>query len=207
MMTDRGEHWRLFLALEVPDETRSSVAQAIAPLAAEHADHLRFTDPASWHLTLAFLGALDPSWADVIEDAMVQAAAKVAPFAVTLGRAGRFGRGILWLGFDDPSYASILTLNRAVRSALAARDVPHDTKPLHPHLSLARQRDRDGLGVSRSRLAEVDAAMARLRSDSGGDGIAIEAQSWAVTRLVLLRSHLGDGSPRHEPIARVALRA
>ena len=55
------EAWRCFVAIPISDELRAAIASAVdrwrstdAPLG------LRWTDPASWHVTLAFMGATDP---------------------------------------------------------------------------------------------------------------------------------------------------
>ena len=48
---------RLFVAIDIPDEARRVLSDAVAPLRDRH-DGLRWTRPATWHLTLAFLGDL-----------------------------------------------------------------------------------------------------------------------------------------------------
>lgn len=192
---DVGPDWRLFVAVGLPDDVRTRLAEAVTPVAEANAEHFRWTDAASWHVTLAFLGSVDPSACDPIEEALWNVAGAVPRFDAQPSRSGRFGRGVLWLGFDDPSYASLVTLGEAVRAILPRIGIPFDERPLHPHLTLARQRDRRGIGVSRSRLAEVDEAV----------GPIVDDLRFPVTRVSLYRSHLGPDGARYEPIAHAPL--
>lgn len=196
--TADGDQWRLFIALEVPQGVRDAVAQAIAPFVAAHNDHLRFAPADTWHVTLAFLGPVDPSWADRLEDTIGAVAALQGSFEVRLGRAGRFGRGILFVGLDDPSYAAVRGLGQHVRDGLDRIGIDHDRRPLHPHLTLARPHDVSVRGISRNRLVEVDEALAD-----------VQPRAWRARTVTLLRTHVTDvdgaRAVRHEPLARVAL--
>lgn len=191
------DHWRLFVALEIPATTRAVLGEALSPMAATNDEHLKFVPSGSWHVTLAFLGSVHPSWSDVIERSVAVSASAVPAFDVALGRAGRFGRGLLFLGLDDEAFASVRKLGQVVREGLTANGVPFDTKPLHPHVTLARQRDRRGIGVSRSRLQEVDVAVAGIPTP--------EHLRWSVRTVSLMRSHLGGEVVRYEPLARLPL--
>lgn len=193
--------WRLFVSLPVPAAVRAPVAEALAPLRLATRAHLRWVPAETWHVTLAFLGDVPAERVDVVAGAV---AAGVESWAVagrgavgaSLAGASRFGRGLLFLAVDDEAFATVRDLGAMVRGALAAAGVEHDDKPLHPHVTLARQRDRRGRGVSRTTLDEVRAAL---------DAVAPEARRWQADHVAVVRSHLGDGPVRHEPVARVAL--
>ena len=75
-------------------------------------------------------------------------------------------------------------LAEAVRATTAAVGTPPD-RPFVGHLTLARLRDRAACGVT---------------------GTAVDL-GFDVDEVVLVRSTLGPGGARHEPVHRVALRA
>lgn len=53
------ERWRCFVAVPIDEDVRLALAAAAVPSRA-HAD-LRWVPAGSWHLTLAFLGSIEPS--------------------------------------------------------------------------------------------------------------------------------------------------
>ncbi len=189
-----GDPWRLFVALPCPVSVRDGLAAALAPVREQTSEHLRWVPEDTWHLTLAFLGDVENTRADIVTEAVEAAVVDHAPFEITIKGASRFGRGLLFLSVDDEAFAAASALGQSVRRSLAAAHVWADGNALHPHLTLARQRDRRGRGVSRSQLDAVQSA-------AGPRG----AHGWTADEVVVFRSHLSDGPVRHEPLARVAL--
>lgn len=101
-----------------------------------------------------------------------------APPRLRLGGGGRFGRGrftVLWVGLLGEVDA-VQRLATAIRRELRRARVPHDSRPLRPHLTLARPGER----LDRASLDED------LRTLDGYLG-----PSWPATEMVLVRSHLG----------------
>ena len=179
---------RCFIALEVPDAVRGRLEEAVAPLRGTHRE-LRFSAPSTWHVTLAFLGevAVDADdIVDVCEPAM--AAEETTAIALSLGSAGHFRRSVLWVGVDDDPAGAVGELGGRLQRALAEAGLPVDAKPVRPHLTLARPRNR------RQKIAPGIV-----------DEIPAVAATWTATDVVLYRSHLGDGPARHEPLARIPL--
>lgn len=189
-----GDVARLFVALPCAASARASLDGALAPVRDATSEHLRWVRPDTWHLTLAFLGDVEGSRVDLVTSAIVRAAAGHAPFDVSVRGASRFGRGVLFLAVDNDAFNATVALGDAVRRELREAGVWFDDKPLHPHLTLARQRDRRGRGVSRSQLDAVEAALGAL-----GD------VRWPADEVVLFRSHLGEGPVRHERVAAAPL--
>ncbi|MBW3603286.1 MAG: RNA 2',3'-cyclic phosphodiesterase, partial [Actinobacteria bacterium] len=88
---------RRFAAVEVPGPVRAAVDDALAPLRRRWPD-LRWSDPAGWHLTVAFLGALPAARVAAARLALGAAAAVCPPFTTRLdGGLGSFA-GALWAG-------------------------------------------------------------------------------------------------------------
>ncbi|MEO3923969.1 2'-5' RNA ligase family protein [Micromonosporaceae bacterium B7E4] len=104
-----------------------------------------------------------------------------------LGGGGRFGRGrftVLWVGLLGEVDA-LRRLAATVRRELRRSRIAFDSRPLRPHLTLARPGDR----LDRESLDED------LRTLDGYLG-----PSWPATELVLVRSHLGP-RPTYDRLA------
>jgi 2'-5' RNA ligase len=179
---------RLFIAVAVPPAVQRAVAEAAAVLRASARDDLRWTDPASWHLTVAFLGRTDAALVEPLTTALREVAASGAPFAVRLRReAGRPARGgVLWVELEpsQPFAELAAAVWAALRElGLPSQDLPTQDRPFRPHLTLARARGR--ASVPRSLV----------------DGYHGPAMTWTVAALELVRSHLGRTGSRYETLA------
>jgi 2'-5' RNA ligase len=135
-------------------------------------------------------GAAAPGPPAVPVEDQVPESGPAAP-RLRLGGGGRFGRGrftVLWVGLLGDVDA-VHGLATATRRELRRARVPHDSRPLRPHLTLARPGER----MDRASLDED------LRTLDGYLG-----PSWPATELVLVRSHLGP-RPTYDRLATWAL--
>lgn len=131
---------RTFIALELDASVQRFLAAALQQLARK-LPSVRWVDPASIHLTLAFLGDLtDEQVAEAIASAD-SAARQVSPFEYRLARLGTFGSPerprVIWMGVKDPS-GSLPRLHHLLRRELEPRGLPVETRGFSPHLTLAR---------------------------------------------------------------------
>lgn len=129
---------RTFIALELPIDFADEVAAVARRLSASLEG--RFLDRSAYHLTLAFLGDLSDAEVTRAMDALDAACAGAATVPLAPDGLGKFGRpadATLWLGVA-PDLA-LLSLAERVREELAARDVPFDSKPFRPHITLGRR--------------------------------------------------------------------
>src|SRR6187402_576117 len=186
-MSDR---WRCFVAIPIGDRLRADLAAAVAGWRDDPAlSGLRWTDPESWHVTLAFLGSTDPASVGSILAAMRTAGSAASSTSVPTGGLGAFpspGRArVLWYGVADPS-GILAGLSAGLHHALGL-DLP---EAFHPHLKLARAR-REPL-----QLGEVIGAM------------TAPAGTLAVEEMRLMRSHLAGNRPaRYEMLESVQIGA
>lgn len=122
---------RLFVALETPPALAASL---LATLPRERG--VRPAPAAQVHLTLRFVGEVEDERAAAIEEALGTIASASVP--VRVAGVGRFGRrgGILWAGIAPSE--PLLALHGAIDLALGDAGVEPDTRPFHPHLTLAR---------------------------------------------------------------------
>jgi 2'-5' RNA ligase len=187
-MPDSPETWRCFVAVPTPPALRRSLEDVVAGWRAEPgAPDLRWTDPAGWHVTLAFLGATQPTAVRGIGDALA-APTRVPAFRVGTGRLGAFPRPgaaqSVWLGIHDPD-GRLGELAAAVQAAVLP---PDRRRPLRAHLTLGRSRARRGEPLT-AWLGEHLVPSARV----------------PVEEVVLYRSHLGRGPAQYEALERIPL--
>jgi 2'-5' RNA ligase len=187
-----SETWRLFWALEIPEETRAALERALAPLR-RAAPHLRWVAPELWHVTLCFLGDVEESLVASVTAAGVRASSVCDPFELALGGCGTFPPGgparVWWIGLDG----EVERLRRAAAELaveMFALDLPVEDRPLEPHLTLARVGRRRG----REDLPWPTGSVLRAGARFG------------VRACVLFRSHPGAHGPRYEALARAPLR-
>ena len=190
---------RLFIAIPVPPETREQVRELIEPIRAQPFGAApRWVHLDTLHVTLRFLGDAPGDEVPDVAQAVLAAVEGTPAFEVRLAGAGAFplhGRKVraLWLGIGDGA-SELARLSAALTERLALLGWPADVKPFAPHLTVART-DRasiaDGILVSQA----LEAAAADWSS-------TFQAHS-----VVLYRSSLGAGPPRHDPVETVVLRA
>lgn len=189
------ESWRSFCAIELPSETRARAADHIARLR-EGVPEAR----ASWerveklHLTLKFIGEIAPERVGALSGAAERAALHSQSFILALGGRGAFPpRGnprVLWLGVED-SAGPLISLHNRLEDECAAVGFARESRPFHPHLTLARIRAPQGA----RQLAEL-----HRQTD-------FERMEFTVADIVVLRSELGPGGSRYTEISRHGFKA
>jgi 2'-5' RNA ligase len=137
---------RSFVAVLLPDRVRAGLAAVSAELRGQTRG-LAWVRAENLHITLRFLGEVDPGSLGQVREALTEAAASVAPFTVSLGGLGGFPAGraprVLWASVTAGS-EGLETVYAAVERALVARGIPGETRAFHPHVTLARARDPHG---------------------------------------------------------------
>jgi 2'-5' RNA ligase len=131
---------RTFIALEMNDALQSHLTDIIRQVALA-LPKIRWVDPSSIHLTLAFLGELtDEQVAEAIR-ATEMAAQQVQPFSYCLSHLGTFGSPryprVIWMGIEESS-GSLVSVHCMLNQQLQRRDFEVETRPFSPHLTLAR---------------------------------------------------------------------
>ncbi len=126
---------RLFVGLNLPETLKRAIGELQAGLR-----DARWLEGDGLHLTLAFIGEVDPSAQRRIEEAL--AGVDAPPLAVELHGIGYFPhRGpprVLWTGASPA--AGLGSLAAAVRRALARAGFPPERRKFAPHVTIARFR-------------------------------------------------------------------
>lgn len=166
---------RVFVAAELPPEVSRAVEGLPRPLS----DRVRWTTRAQWHITVAFLGEIDPGKVASVA-ASVQGAGPVGA-EVRLGPGTRvLNRSVLCL-----PVAGLEEVAGQVGVSLLAAGFAIENRSYRGHLTVARARGR----------RTVPRAMA---------GVALEA-SWRVEELAVISSVLEAEGARYEVLERVHL--
>jgi RNA 2',3'-cyclic 3'-phosphodiesterase len=179
------ETWRCFVAVPLGEDLRLALRTLVdgwrdGPDVAG----LRWTDPDSWHVTLAFLGSVEADRIDRIVASLREVAAAHRPMRLETGGLGAFpsaGRArVAWYGVADPD-GRLAALARDVRRATGVTG-----SEFRGHVTLARAR-RDPVSVRE--LVDRPSPTGML----------------SVDHVALMRSHLGRGPARYEGLADVEL--
>lgn len=133
---------RLFLALELPEQVRAGLRTAGETLRKKHAGW-RWVRPQAIHLTLRFLGEVDPVESARHTEHWRQTASTCRGGTFRVAGNGVFpprGRPrILWAGILDPDPADFLTeLASALEQEARRLGFKPENRPFRPHLTLAR---------------------------------------------------------------------
>ncbi|WP_069171317.1 RNA 2',3'-cyclic phosphodiesterase [Streptomyces griseus] len=174
---------RLFAAVLPPSAAAEELSGAVAALhELPGAGELRWTAPAGWHYTLAFLGHVDEELLPELYIRLGRAAHRTEPFPCRIHGGGRFDGRALWAGAAGGLDALRLLAQRSHAAARKAGVPMEERHRFTPHLTLARSRIPADLGPFAEALG-------------GFDGT-----HWEAGELSLVRSHLPvDGVPGEQP--------
>jgi len=195
-----SERWRMFVAIELAGSARPAVEHYLGGLRASALD-VAWTRPENLHLTLKFLGAVDPHGVDPLVGRLRAVAAAQRPFVLSVAGFGAFPSftrpRVLWVGVAAPELAAVA---RVVDRACAESGFAPETRPFQAHVTLGRVRERER-GRRHGRGARGDSAhrAGDVLAERAGDRDRVFGESTAEA-IVLFRSFLGPQGARHEPV-------
>lgn len=130
---------RTFVAIDLSEEIRDAARRSQEILAGS-GGRLAIVDPGNLHITLKFLGEVDPAMVEPIADAL--RAVRAAPFDLTVECAvcnpPRKPR-VIWCDVADGGESAALA--RQVDDLLAPLGFPREKRPFRPHVTLARVKE------------------------------------------------------------------
>lgn len=179
---------RTFIAIEMAPGIRRALGGVIGELK-QTLGRQGWVRPENLHLTLKFLGEIEPNDIMPISNKLEAITAAMKPFHLEAAGIGCFPDErrprVIWAGLGG-DLDTARTLVRTVDDALAAIGYPRERKPFSPHVTLARVRT----AIDTEALA---AARERYRTARFG--------SLVCDHLVLMESHLGSGGSHYTPLA------
>jgi len=158
---------RLFVALDVPDETRRALGETIRRF--ETVCHgARWMRAESIHVTLKFIGEVEEAKLPAIKDSLANVKLS-GPIEIAFRNFGFFPNErrprVFWLGIESGPNLAALATN--ISSALEPIGIPREERTFRPHLTLARFKTEKGL----PKLREV---VAPLAHQSFGNTVATQ---------------------------------
>jgi 2'-5' RNA ligase len=183
---------RLFVAVNLPADERRRAWAAAAPLRAAHLP-VRWVAEDAIHVTLRFLGEVEPDRVAGIQDGLGGAVRAARPFPVTIGGVGAFPSldkpRVVWLGIEH--HPALELLANDVELALMGLSFEPELRPFSPHVTLGR--------VARNARRGAFADFARLAGDVDYAG------STVVESVDLMQSTLGPNGASYTVLSRAAL--
>lgn len=188
-----NEPWRVFCAIEIPETLRALVLRHIARLKeAVPGVKATWSRDANLHLTLKFLGEIPQGSVSDISTAASRAVVGLAPFSIRLEQTGTFPKQdqprVLWIGINDFS-GKLSELQARLEDESASAGFVRDSRPFHPHLTVARLRH--------ARHARTLAAAHRE--------LEFEPAEIAIAELLVIRSELSSEGSKYTIVSRHAL--
>ncbi len=183
---------RLFVAIHLSDTVRRRIRAAINDFPLGNPPW-RWADPATWHITLKFLGETQPDGLAAATGALAQVATRHAPFDLELGGFGAFP------GLRDPRVLFYGVTSGAEPCAALARDVDD---ALFDAIGLEREKRRFHAHATIARLKD------RLSADEKATLTRVPPLTEAVTRvdsIALMESHLRRTGAEYSTVKEFAL--
>lgn len=182
---------RLFIALAMPSEVREQLADLTTRLqkgAQFTSCRPAWVDPASIHLTLAFLGTKALADVPTMGDTLRRITARYGPLRFQVRRLGVFPSWrqpkVLWVGARERTH-QLLGLRKDIEMVMVRFGYEPDPRPFHPHLTLARFKSAKGVAM----LEPIVAAHQ-----------AFDVPSFPIEAVTLFRSVLHGTGAVHTPL-------
>ncbi len=183
---------RSFIAFELPEAVISLLGKVQQELKSLRLK-VRWVRPENIHLTLKFLGNINPGDIENIGGAMSDAARDCAPFTLTVGGIGFFPGikrpRIIWVGLGGEIQV-LLNLQRNLEDRLATVGFPKEKRSFKAHLTLGRIRQ----AVNPSKIGQA----IQEYSDSGN-------QKFTADRVILFKSDLKPSGAEYLQLKQVGL--
>ncbi len=180
------------MAILLPDSQRAALATEIERLGAR-ARGVGWVAPENLHLTLKFLGGVEPARLERVAEVLAPAAAVAAPFELALRGLGAFPSSarprVVWAGVQTGGDA-VAALAARVEAALSPLDFPREDRPFSAHVTLGRVREPRGDPALTAALVA---------------GAATDFGRFQVERMALMRSDLSPRGARYTALAAWAL--
>ncbi len=186
-----------FIAAEVTREVRARLGKVQEALRASRPDVI-WVKPDHLHLTLRFLGPVEPGQFKRVQSALTEGLKAHRPVAVSLQGVGAFpsrrSPWVIWVGVQDGS-AGLRRIHEAVDLALRRLGFPKEERVFLPHLTLGRLRsgkNREGLVAALERAnAQPLGQMVVNRVDLIESEVRTSGTRYAVVKSFPLKPAMG----------------
>ena len=150
------ESIRTFIAFDIPEHVLTAIGK-IQETLKSYKFNIKWVRPESIHLTLKFLGNIDPAAVEPIESALRATVESYAPIAIQAKGLGVFPGlnrpRVLWIGITG-QIDRLIELQRTLDINLGKIGFTRDKRPFKGHLTLGRAKGRIDANRMRTLLTE-----------------------------------------------------
>ena len=186
------ETWRTFVALELPYRVRRNLVSLSDQVPSRWRRHVRWVGSSEIHLTLKFLGEVEPSHLVDVALLLRDAAGESSEFDLRLDETGAFPSArrpnTLWVGFGG-EVQRLIRLQARIEGSMIYAGVDVDRWRFHPHVTIGRLRR----GPSAYMAGQIGYSWLDAWLPERGFDVH-------VSRITLFRSRLGPGGARYEQL-------
>ncbi len=186
------ESIRTFIAFELPEHVLSAIGKIQEDLKS-YKFKIKWIRPESIHLTLKFLGNIDPATVEQIERVLGGTVKSYAPFSIQARGLGVFPGlkrpRVLWIGITG-QIDRLIGLQQNLDKDLRAIGFPGDKRPFKGHLTLGRVKG----GIDANRIHSV---LTKYNE--------FEAEPFTVGPLILYKSDLHPTGAVYTKLLQLAL--
>ncbi|HYF62752.1 MAG TPA: RNA 2',3'-cyclic phosphodiesterase [Herpetosiphonaceae bacterium] len=140
------DHWRLFIGMLLPEATRAAIEPAAQALRSQGLA-VRWVRPENWHITLHFLGNVDPAAFPALDACFAEEVAGLTAPTLRCHALGAFPNErkprVLWAGVSGDKERLGL-IHAAAVAAGRVVGVEPERRPYTPHVTLGYVRDQAG---------------------------------------------------------------
>jgi 2'-5' RNA ligase len=147
-VSERGPGKRLFVGVRVAVATANELAacaETVARRANDRGIDIRWVPPASYHVTLKFLGWTRDDAIAAVRDALDDVACGAERFAFRVERLGAFASldraNVVWAGVTGSGGDPFGALATRIDDAMAALGFPREKRAFHAHVTLGRLKE------------------------------------------------------------------
>lgn len=159
-MSRKHRQIRLFVGVKVSMETVKALAEAAESMRREAYDagyQIRWVAPASYHITLKFLGWAQPEILTAIGDRLAPRLEELSSFEISTGGLGAFpdkaNARVIWAGVDDPE-GHLAGIASTLEDELCDLGFAKEKRPYHAHITLGRVKRVDDISTLLHRVPE-----------------------------------------------------
>jgi 2'-5' RNA ligase len=188
------EKIRTFIAVRLPEDIRHRVAELSGRLKESGAD-VKWVPEENLHITIKFIGAVEPVRLSALAAAVGKAAEGVAPFSVSIGGAGAFPKiirpSVVWVGVTSGA-EELAALAGRVESFAEEAGFPREERKFSPHITVGRVKTPAG-------MQKLSASLEQFKF--------VEAGSFTIGTVSVMKSQLTPPGPVYSVMAEYELGA
>lgn len=182
---------RCFIAIEIPETIKKSVAHTIDNLKKTGSD-VKWVSGENIHITLQFLGETEESLIPDIKSALYKILAPYSSFYIKIADIGCFPSGkrprVIWVGMEESK--TLINLYEAISSEMVKFGYKKEDRGFTPHVTIGRVKSNRNMGELLNRLEEFKVA---------------DFSDFEVQNIKLMKSELKPSGAKHYCLAEIPI--